>query len=121
VSRGSRASTLSSPTQSTLEREALRRRGLGRRRGQLLGHGLQQGSIFAKYNLSVPKTFDDFEKVCATLKQNGITPVYEPVSDGWHHVLWFPEVGAQLEALEPGLNAKLNANQATFAGDANMP
>ena len=76
--------------------------------------------LFAKYNLSVPKTFDDFEKVCATLKQNGITPVYEPVSDGWHHVLWFPEVGAQLEALEPGLNAKLNANQATFAGDANM-
>ena len=76
--------------------------------------------LFAKYNISVPTTFDEFEKACATLKQNGITPVYEPVSDGWHHVLWFPEVGAQIEALEPGLNDKLNANQATFAGNATM-
>ncbi len=75
--------------------------------------------IFAKYNLSVPKTFDEFESVCATLKQNGVTPLYEPVSDGWHHVLWFPSVGAQFEALEPGLYDKLNANQATFAADAN--
>jgi raffinose/stachyose/melibiose transport system substrate-binding protein len=77
-------------------------------------------AIFAKYNLTVPKTFADFESVCATLLQNGITPVYEPISDGWHHVLWFPEVGAQMEALEPGLNDKLNANQTTFVGDANM-
>lgn len=76
--------------------------------------------LFAKYNISVPTTFDEFEKASATLKQNGITPVYEPVSDGWHHVLWFPEVGAQIEALEPGLNDKLNANQATFKGNATM-
>jgi raffinose/stachyose/melibiose transport system substrate-binding protein len=77
-------------------------------------------AIFTKYNLSVPKTFDEFEKVCDTLKQNGVTPVYEPVSDGWHHVLWFPTIGGQTEALEPGLNDKLNKNTATFAGNANM-
>ena len=47
-------------------------------------------AIFAKYNLTVPKTFAEFETVCATLLQNGITPVYEPISDGWHQVLWFP-------------------------------
>jgi raffinose/stachyose/melibiose transport system substrate-binding protein len=76
--------------------------------------------IFAQNNLSVPKTFDEFEKVCDTLKGKGITPVYEPVSDGWHHVLWFPEVGAQIEALDAGLDAKLNANTATFAGNATM-
>jgi len=76
-------------------------------------------SIFAKYNLSVPKTFAEFETVSATLLQNGITPVYEPISDGWHHVLWFPTIGGQLEALEPGLYAKLNANKTTFAADAN--
>ncbi len=76
--------------------------------------------IFTKYNLSVPKTFDEFEKVCETLKTNGVTPVYEPISDGWHQVLWFPSVGAQIEALEPGVTAKLNANTATFAGDATM-
>jgi raffinose/stachyose/melibiose transport system substrate-binding protein len=76
--------------------------------------------IFTKYNIAVPKTFDEFEKACETLKQNGITPVYEPISDGWHHVLWFPEIGAQVEALEPGINDKLNANQATFTGNATM-
>ena len=76
--------------------------------------------IFTKYNITVPKTFADFEAASATLLQNGITPVYEPISDGWHHVLWFPTVGAQIEALEPGVDAKLNANQATFTGDATM-
>jgi raffinose/stachyose/melibiose transport system substrate-binding protein len=76
-------------------------------------------AIFAKYNLTPPKTFADFETVCATLLQNGITPIYEPISDGWHHVLWFPTIGGQMEALEPGLYDKLNANQTTFAADAN--
>ena len=77
-------------------------------------------TIFAKYNLTVPKTFAEFETVCDTLKKAGVTPVYEPISDGWHHVRWFPSIGGQTEVLEPGLNDKLNANTATFAGDANM-
>ena len=51
--------------------------------------------IFSANSLSVPKTFDEFETVCDTLLKKGITPVYEPVSDGWHHVLWFPSVGGQ--------------------------
>ncbi len=73
--------------------------------------------IFAKYNLTVPKTFADFEAVAATLKQNGITPIYEPISDGWHQVLWVPTDGAQANVLDPGLDANLNANKATFAAD----
>jgi raffinose/stachyose/melibiose transport system substrate-binding protein len=76
-------------------------------------------AIFAKYNLTVPKTFAEFETVCDTLLKAGITPIYEPVSDGWHHVLWLPTIGGQLEALEPGLYDKLNANQTTFADNAN--
>jgi raffinose/stachyose/melibiose transport system substrate-binding protein len=76
-------------------------------------------AIFQKYNLAIPKTFAEFETVSATLLQNGITPVYEPVSDGWHHVLWFPSIGGQMEALEAGLYDKLNTNKATFAANAN--
>lgn len=68
---------------------------------------------------SAPATYNDFVADCAKIKAAGITPIYEPISDGWHHVLWFPEIGARMEQLEPGLYARLDANQATLAGDQN--
>jgi raffinose/stachyose/melibiose transport system substrate-binding protein len=75
-------------------------------------------AIFQQVGISsVPATYNDFVADCAKIKAAGITPIYEPISDGWHHVLWFPEIGARMEQLEPGLYAKLNANQATLAGD----
>jgi raffinose/stachyose/melibiose transport system substrate-binding protein len=75
-------------------------------------------ALFQKAGItSVPTTYNDFVADCAKLKAAGITPIFEPISDGWHHVLWFPESGVQIENLEPGLADKLNANQATFAGD----
>lgn len=75
--------------------------------------------LFQKAGISgVPVTYNDFLADCDKLKAAGIAPIYEPISDGWHHVLWFPEIGSQIENLEPGLAGKLNANQATFAGDA---
>ncbi len=74
--------------------------------------------IFQKAGItSVPATYNDFVADCAKIKAASITPIYEPISDGWHHVLWFPEIGARMEQLEPGFYAKLNANQATLAGD----
>jgi raffinose/stachyose/melibiose transport system substrate-binding protein len=74
--------------------------------------------IFQKVGItSVPATYNDFVADCAKIKAAGVTPIYEPISDGWHHVLWFPEIGARMEQLEPGLYARLNANQATLAGD----
>lgn len=76
--------------------------------------------IFEKLGISVPTTFDEFTAACTTIKAAGITPIYEPISDGWHHVLWFPMVGPAFEQAEPGLADKLNANTATFAGNANM-
>ena len=74
--------------------------------------------IFKANNLTVPKTFAEFETVCDTLKAKGITPIYEPISDGWHQVLWFPTAGAQMNVLEAGLDDNLNANKTTFAADA---
>lgn len=74
--------------------------------------------MFAEHNLSEPATFEEFKVVCDTIKNAGITPIYECVSDGWHHVLWFPELGPTIEKIEPGTADKLNNNQMTFAQSA---
>jgi raffinose/stachyose/melibiose transport system substrate-binding protein len=72
-------------------------------------------TIFQKLNLQVPKTYADFKADCAAILASGVTPIYEPVSDGWHHVLWFPELGGRYEEAEPGLTDKLNGNTEKFA------
>lgn len=75
-------------------------------------------SIFQKAGItSVPATYNDFVADCARIKAAGINPIYEPISDGWHQVLWYPEIGARMQQMESGLYDKLNANQATLAGD----
>ena len=71
--------------------------------------------IFADLQLEIPTTFDEFKAVCDTILQSGITPIYESGADGWHHVLWFPEVGGTYEKAELGLADKLNTNQIKFA------
>jgi raffinose/stachyose/melibiose transport system substrate-binding protein len=76
--------------------------------------------IFEELGLSVPTDFEQFKAACTTIMEAGITPIFEPISDGWHHVLWFPMVGPAFEEAEPGLADSLNANEATFAGNANM-
>ncbi|HOU14821.1 MAG TPA: ABC transporter substrate-binding protein [Anaerolineae bacterium] len=76
--------------------------------------------IFARLNLSVPTTYADLMAACEAIKVAGITPIYEPVSDGWHHVLWFPELGPRYEEVTPGLADRLNANEAKFADDPTM-
>jgi raffinose/stachyose/melibiose transport system substrate-binding protein len=76
--------------------------------------------IFAEHGLSVPTTYAEFAAINQTLLDAGITPIYEPVADGWHHVLWFPEIGPVYEAASPGLVERLNANEAKFADDPTM-
>lgn len=71
--------------------------------------------IFNDLGLSVPTNYEEFKNACTTILDAGITPIYEPVSDGWHHVLWFPMIGPRFEEADPGLAALLNANEATFA------
>ncbi len=76
--------------------------------------------LFAQYGLSEPKTYAEFKAACQKLLDNGVQPIYEPVADGWHHVLWFPELGPRFEQVTPGLADALNANKATFAGNPTM-
>ena len=73
--------------------------------------------IFAKLNLSVPTTFAELKSACEKIKADGIIPIYEPMADGWHQVLWFAELGVQIENVAPGTAEKLNTNKATFAED----
>ena len=75
---------------------------------------------FADNGIEMPTTYAEFAAACQTLQDAGITPVYEPFSDGWHHVLWFLEMGPAYEAATPGLADALNANEATFAGNETM-
>ncbi|MBC1741797.1 extracellular solute-binding protein [Listeria welshimeri] len=44
--------------------------------------------LFDKYNLEVPKTWDEFVKVCDTLKANKIDPIGLK-NDPWASFLWF--------------------------------
>lgn len=76
--------------------------------------------IFADLGIEVPKTYEDFKNACTTIMDAGIVPIYEPVSDGWHHVLWFPMIGPRFEEVNPGLADQLNANEATFAENETM-
>ena len=76
--------------------------------------------IFTELNLEIPKTYDEFKAVCEKIKAGNITPIYECVSDGWHHVLWYPEIGPAFEKAAPGLADKLNTNAAKFVDDATM-
>jgi raffinose/stachyose/melibiose transport system substrate-binding protein len=71
--------------------------------------------IFSKLNLKVPTTFADFKSACQKIKETGVTPIYEPMADGWHQVLWYAELGVQIENLAPGTADQLNANKTTFA------
>ncbi len=76
--------------------------------------------IFSSLNLSIPKTWAEFTAVCDAVKASGVTPIYEPVSDGWHHVLWFAEMGAAYDKAEPGLVDALNNNTKKLADSAIM-
>lgn len=50
--------------------------------------------IFAQYNLSVPKTWNDFINICKVLKSKGVTPLSTMGIQGWMQALNFDEVAA---------------------------
>jgi raffinose/stachyose/melibiose transport system substrate-binding protein len=45
--------------------------------------------IFEKYNLEVPKTFEEYKNVIKTLADNGVVPATVGAKDGWPASFWF--------------------------------
>ena len=76
--------------------------------------------VFADNGISVPSTYEELKAAAQKLKSAGIQPIFEPIADGWHHTLWFNEVGPIYEEATPGLADALNANKANFAGNEKM-
>ena len=76
--------------------------------------------IFTELGLSIPTNYAEFKSVCDAILAAGKTPIYEAVSDGWHHVLWLPEAGVQAEVISPDLVDKLNNNETTLAENSTL-
>jgi raffinose/stachyose/melibiose transport system substrate-binding protein len=74
--------------------------------------------IFAKYNLKVPATFEEFENVCAVLKQNGIVPISTGGQYGWHTMRFVELLVEHYAGAE--LHDKMNTFQVSYDNDATV-
>lgn len=57
-------------------------------------------SIFEKYNLSEPKTWEELLSVCATLKENGVTPFTIGTKYRWTAAGWFDYLNMRVNGPE---------------------
>lgn len=57
--------------------------------------------LFEKYNLEVPKTISELEKVCDTFVENGITPFALANAPKWTGSMYFMNLAARYGGLEP--------------------
>lgn len=76
-------------------------------------------SMFDELGLAIPTNYAEFCDVCEKIMAAGITPIYESVSDGWHHVCWTEAAIAATQA-DASYPDALNNNTATFAGNKEL-
>ncbi|WP_246052157.1 ABC transporter substrate-binding protein [Desulfobotulus mexicanus] len=48
--------------------------------------------IFERLDLEIPETWEDFIKICETLKKNGITPILSSLQHSWYATIWFSQL-----------------------------
>lgn len=61
--------------------------------------------IFDQYGLTEPSTLTELEDICATLKENGITPFALANASKWTGSMYFMSLAARYGGLEPFQNA----------------
>lgn len=76
---------------------------------------MYDSKLFDKLGLKAPTTWDEFLAVCETLKNNGVTPLYENGKDTWHWPGFFTNSGAAVEKSNPGAFAKINSGEKKFS------
>lgn len=57
-------------------------------------------SVFQKYGIKEPKTWDEFLRVCETLKKNGIVPIAIGTKFPWTAAGWFDILNLRLNGLD---------------------
>jgi multiple sugar transport system substrate-binding protein len=57
-------------------------------------------SVFEKYGIKEPKTWDEFLKVCETLKANGISPIAIGSKFPWTAAGWFDILNLRINGLD---------------------
>ncbi len=69
-------------------------------------------SIFKKYNIQIPKSWEEFLGVCETLKKNGITPIAIGTKYLWTAAGWFDYLDMRVNGLE--YHKKLTAGEIPY-------
>jgi len=64
-------------------------------------------STFAKYNIDVPRTWDEFLAVCDKLKANGVTPITIGTKYRWTAAAWFDYLNMRVNGPEFHINLML--------------
>lgn len=77
--------------------------------------------MFKAHGYDVPKTWDEFEKICEGFKADGIIPNVMGLKDGWAHVVPFGCLGAAgvLQKDENWPQKRMNG-EVSFYGDADF-
>jgi multiple sugar transport system substrate-binding protein/raffinose/stachyose/melibiose transport system substrate-binding protein len=68
-------------------------------------------SVFAKYNLEPPKTWNEFLKVCETLKANGVAPITIGTKYRWTAAAWFDYLNMRVNGPEFHINLMLGTEK----------
>ncbi|AIY88858.1 MULTISPECIES: ABC transporter substrate-binding protein [unclassified Thermotoga] len=69
-------------------------------------------SVFEKYGITPPKTWEEFIKVCETLKENGITPITIGTKYLWPAAGWFDYLDLRVNGLD--FHMKLTAGEIPY-------